>query len=184
MALVVVANGIYFVDGAEVAADEGHAERFAGLDRSASAFFDENRNPRSLVALRLVDGGRFERYARQPRALFTGLQVAQVVDADETRWHFVRIAAVIELFIRREVVKKLAGCQTQPLMAAEVTEVNLAERLAVFVMERPRHVGAEEHRIGIVSTVDSVHRKKYRFPLGNTNTCVKDGPNLRPGATY
>ena len=74
--------------------------------------------------------------------------------------HFVRVSPVVEFFIGRKDVVELAGRDTEPFRTTQVTEVDLAERLAALVADTARQVDAEEHFVRVVDAVDSVHREE------------------------
>ena len=76
------------------------------------------------------------------------------------------IAAVAELHVGRKGGKELAGRDTQTIGTAEVAQIDLAERVALFMADTARRVIAEEHLVGVIDRVDPVHQDEVAFALG------------------
>jgi len=119
-----------------------------------------------LAAPGLVDDRGLEGHAGEPGAVLARLLVAQVVRPDEVLRRAVRVAAVAELQVGREGGEELAGRDAHSLGPAQVAQIHLAERVALFVAHAARHVAAEEHLGGIVDGVDSVHEHEEPLALG------------------
>src|SRR5205809_726698 len=126
----------------------------------------DDDSPGPLAAPRLVDDGGFKCQTRQPGAVFARLLVPQMVSANEMLRRFVRVAPIAELQVGREGSKEFARRDTHSFGAAQIAEVDFAERVALLVADAARRVVAEEHLGRIVDAVDLIHQDEEPFALG------------------
>ena len=101
--------------------------------------------PGSLATPRLVDERRGECQTCQPGAVFTRLLVPQMVRANEMLRRLVRVASVAELQVGRKWREELAGRDANSSGAAQVAEVDFAERVALLMADVARRVVPEKH---------------------------------------
>src|SRR5439155_16841964 len=147
---VTIIDFFHFFDRIKEADDEGGAKGFSGSDRSAAEFLDQ-ANITALVTPSLIDHRRVERHSREPRTFASGFRIAEVISTKKPFGHRINAAPIIGFLVRREVFEELARGNL-----ARVAEVNLAESVALFVLDVSRHVEAEEHGVARIRAGDLV----------------------------
>src|SRR5207245_3516091 len=84
--------------------------------------------------------------------------ITKVVGADKPLRNLALSTHVEELLVGRKIVQEFAGEDF-----AKVTEIDLAERIAFFVLDVARHIDAQEHGIAGVDADDAVAGEKVAF---------------------
>src|SRR2546425_10117393 len=100
------------------------------------------------------------------------------------------VPAIIEFFIRGKILKERAGRKgltlylKRPVRPFQIAEVDLAESIALFVLDMPRHIDSEEHGGAGVDRVDALaaqvvtltSRKHHRLRPDGTGLPARCGP--------